>query len=346
MTKKKIALIAVSAVIAAILITMAVCAIIANSKNDDSRPTSELSYWQSMIKDEVLLKDIAIAGAHDAGTKGLPYFAATQDRTTSDLLACGTRYLDLRVSYADNKLLIYHGPSKGIALAEVLSDVKLFLTEHKSETVILDFQHFEEKTDEAQKSVIALVETDLKGFLLQNDTAALDVEFIDTLTLEKARGKCIVTWGRENCLDIISKPFVFKRDNDDGGRKNCVLHSFYYGSRNKKSSSDYIKNSLPYYISRYKEIEGRRGLFVLQGQLTDGLYVFGPHFREATHTDNMNAYLDELKTDDNLQYVNIVIRDFVTPSKNCRTLQLNVAKGAVKKDCIAAFEKMIEDNTL
>ena len=58
----------------------------------------------------------------------------------------------------------------------------------------------------------------------------------------------------------------------------------------------------------------------------------------------MNEYLDGLKESDYLQYVNIVIRDFVTPSKNCRTLQLNLNKGTVKEDGIAAFEKMILDN--
>ena len=109
MTKKKIFILsAVGAFALAILLSVIIIAGVANSKNDKTKPVEQLSYWQSMLKDDVLLKKTVIPGAHDAGTKRLPYFAATQDRDTADLLACGTRYLDLRVSHADGKYLIYH----------------------------------------------------------------------------------------------------------------------------------------------------------------------------------------------------------------------------------------------
>lgn len=344
MTKRKITIIFISAILGAILISIAVCAIIANSKNDNSQPTAELSSWQGMIKDEMLLKDVVIAGAHDAGTKGLPYFAATQDRDIADLLKCGTRYLDLRVSYANGKLLIYHGPSKGVALSSVLEQVRQFVTANPTESIILDFQHFDEKNLEAQNGIIELLESTMLDLLVTNDSNKSDVNFIDGLTMGDVRGKCLVTWGWEND-EVVSKNYAFQRDNDVGGRKNSVLHSFYYGKYNKKSSANYIKNGLSYYLSLYKEAPyNKQGLRILQGQLTDGMYVFGPHLREATHTDNMDKYLDELKTSDDLQYINIVIRDFVTPSKNCHTLQLNLTKGNVKTESITIYEKMITDN--
>ena len=88
MTKRKLALIIVAAVLAAILIAVSVCAIIANSKNDGSNPTDDLANWMSMIEDDVPLRCVAIPGAHDAGTKGMPYFAATQDR---DISTCACR---------------------------------------------------------------------------------------------------------------------------------------------------------------------------------------------------------------------------------------------------------------
>lgn len=350
MTKKKLALIITASLIAAILLVVAVCAIIANGKNDDRTPTAELSTWQSMIKDDALLKDVVIAGAHDAGTKGLPYFAATQDRTIADLLSCGTRYLDLRVSYAKGKLLIYHGPSKGMTLKSVLDDVRGFLADNPSESVILDFQHFDEKELEAQSGIIELLQETMTDILVTTNltyTPANDMTFVDGLTVGDVRGKALVVWGWEND-EALSLPYIFKRDNDVGGRKYGVLHSYYYGNLNKKSSAKYIREGLPFYIDKYKTLMDNashgKGLRILQGQLTDGLYVFGPHFKEATHTDNMNKYLDDLKTSDDLQYINIVIRDFVTPSKNCYCLQLNLTKGFVKTDSVAAFEKMIADN--
>lgn len=341
MTKRKLAVIIVAAVLAAILIAVGICAIIANSKNDKSLPTAELAKWQSMIKDEVLLKDVVIAGAHDAGTKDLPYFAATQDRDIADLLNCGTRYLDLRVAYAENKLLIYHGPSKGTSLASVLEQVRKFVTENPTECILLDFQHFDEKNLEAQKGVIKLVEDTILDLLITNTSEKSDIDFIDELTMGEVRGKCLATWGRETD-DILNKKYVFKRNNDDGTRENSTLHSYYTGSLNKKSSGKYIKTALPAYIEKYKA--ENQGLFVLQGQLTDGMYVFGPKLREATHTDNMNGYLDGLKESPDLQYINIVIRDFITPSKNCHTLQLNLNKGTVKEEMKQKFGEMILNN--
>lgn len=341
MTKRKLSLIIVASVLGAILIAVSVCAIIANSKNDKSKPTEQLASWMSMIQDDTLLKKVAIPGAHDAGTKGLPYFAETQDRSVADLLDCGTRYLDLRVSYAKGKLLIYHGPSKGVATADVLDAVVKFLTDRPTETVILDFQHFEEKNREAQDGTIALVEDKLANLLVVNGSDKSDVQFVDELTLNEARGKCLVVWGRETD-DILSKGYVFKRNNDEGTRTASTLHSYYTGSLNKKSSDTYIKTALPAYIDKYKT--ENKGLFVLQGQLTDGMFVFGPKLREARHTDNMNSYLDGLKENPDLQYINIVIRDFITPSKNCHTLQLNLNKGTVKEEMKQAFGKMILDN--
>lgn len=341
MSKRKLSLIIVSAVLAAILIAVAICAIIANSKNDASKPTEDLANWMSMIKDDALLKHVAIPGAHDAGTKGMPYFAATQDRDIADLLNCGTRYLDLRVSSADGKLLIYHGPSKGTPIASVLEQVCAFVTDNPTECVLLDFQHFDEKELEAQKGVIKLVEDTILDLLVTNNSGKTDVEYADNLTMGEVRGKCLITWGRETD-DILNKNYVFKRNNDDGTREKSTLHSYYTGSLNKKSSEKYIKTALPAYIEKYKA--ENKGLFVLQGQLTDGLYVFGPKLREATHTDNMNGYLDGLKESPDLQYINIVIRDFISPSKNCHTLQLNLNKETVKEEMKQAFEKMMLDN--
>lgn len=340
MLKKKslIAIVVVSCIVGAILLTVGICAIIANSKNDKTEPSKFLSGWQSMIKDDALIKNVAIPGAHDAGTKGLPYFAATQDRDVNSLLECGTRYFDLRVSYADGKLKIYHGPSKGVELREVLKSVRDFVKAHSTETVILDFQHFEESDSLAQNGAIELVESILNGMLVTNDGGKSDVEFINELTLGKARGKCIVVWGREN-ENILAKNYVFKRNNDDGTRENSVIHSYYQSSLNKGSSSSYVTDALPKYIEKYKKENS--GLFVLQGQLTDGLFVFGPRFREATHTDRMNEYVKNLVDSSDIGVINIVMRDFVTPAKNCLTLRLNLAKGLVKTDCVTQYENAL-----
>ena len=329
MTKKRKKLVVLAVVLAAVLLTVSVLIIIANSQNDRSQPTEELSRWMGMIKDETPLKSVVIPGAHDAGTKGLPYLAETQDRDTADMLQCGTRYFDLRVSKTkDGELKIYHGPFKGVTLDSVLAKFAEFLDKNKSEMLILDFQHFD---GDAEQDVKTKVKATVPYLTAQGDF----VDFVDSLTLGQARGKCLVLWG----ADSADGEVFLRRNNDECTLEHTALQSYYVGSMNKKASSTYVKQALPYYIGRYKE-DGK-GLFVLQGQLTDGLFVFGPRFREATHVKNMNAYVKGLKDSADLGVINIIMRDYVTPYKNCLTLQLNVAKGNVKSDCTEAFELML-----
>ena len=329
--KKKVTLICLSAVLALILITVGVLIIVANSQNDNSAPTKELSSWMSMIKDDTLLKNVVIPGAHDAGTGELPYLAKTQDREIADMLECGIRYLDLRVSKTKDGLKIYHGPFKGTPLDSVLEQITQFLQKNPSEALILDFQHFD---GDAELDTQAKVLATLPVVHAQGDF----IQFVDSLTLGEIRGKCLILWGEDSADGDV----FLRRNNDEGTIAESALHSYYEGKLNKKSSSTYIKEALPYYIDRYKQ-QGS-GLFVLQGQLTDGLYVFGPHFREATHNKNMNDYVGNLKDSPDLAVINIVMRDFVTPHKNCLTLQLNLTKGTVKSELTAAFQQMIEAN--
>ena len=330
--KRKLSIICIAVVLLLILGTVGVLIAVANSQNDRSRPTKELSQWLSMIKDDTLLKNVVIPGAHDAGTTGLPYLAETQDRDIADLLACGTRYLDLRVSKTkDGELKIYHGPFKGVTLDRVFEQITEFLRENKTEALILDFQHFD---GDAEQDVQAKVTATLPVVRAEGDF----IEFVDKLTVGEVRGKCLILWG-EDSAD--GKVFL-RRNNDEGTIEKSALQSYYEGARNKKSSSVYVKETLSYYIGRYKK-DGK-GLFVLQGQLTDGLYVFGPHFREATHNKNMNKYVEDLKNSADLNIINIIMRDYVTPHKNCLALQLNLTKGTVKSDSTAAFQKMLDDN--
>ena len=122
------------------------------------------------------LNEIALPGAHDAGTFAIetsentgikiggddgasspdnkqikrllsfgPMFsdwAKTQERTTAEMLNDGIRYFDLRVC-VDNKrvLMTCHG-LYGASLASILDDVKTFTDKNPRELVLLGFNHF------------------------------------------------------------------------------------------------------------------------------------------------------------------------------------------------------------
>ena len=140
------------------------------------------SNWMgNLINEKQLcpLKDLAIPGSHDSGTffldqtaelgpdeppmihnlasvfgklaKNVVYnWSVTQTLNIYEQLMAGIRYLDLRVAFrAQNKeFRIVHG-LYGCEIEEVMQDIKLFVTEHPKEIVIMDFNHFYNMEDEA-----------------------------------------------------------------------------------------------------------------------------------------------------------------------------------------------------
>ena len=247
--------------------------------------------------------------------------AETQNRSIAAQLGSGTRYFDLRVQSTKKGLVFYHSVFNGNSYTEARSDILDFLAANPSEFVILDFQHF--KGDGTQELLLNDIKQNLADVALSNDSDLSDEDFISSLTLSDVRGKCLIFWGDEETLPDLD--FVFLRNNDGGTRENSCLHSFYIGGYNKKSSSWYIENALPEYIEMRKEQD--KGLFVLQGQLTDGLFIRGPRLREAGHNRNMSAYIGELANSSDLGYINIIMRDYTGPSKNAEIIALNAAKG-------------------
>ncbi len=127
------------------------------------------------------LNEIAIPGAHDAGTFAIestkdsdlkddsapdskkvkrifsllgPVFddwAKTQERTTLQMLNDGIRYLDIRVC-VDKKgvLMTCHGVY-GASLETILGDVKTFADKNPREVVLLGFNHFWDRNYQTER---------------------------------------------------------------------------------------------------------------------------------------------------------------------------------------------------
>lgn len=323
-----------------IIIAASVCGSIANRIDDTSVPVEALSKWMSYIEDDALLMNIAIPGSHDAGTNGMPWYTKTQSRNVDDQLACGTRYFDLRVKVKKGECRIYHGPAYSLYLKDILGQVRDFLIANSSECVILDVHKF--GNNEAKPKTAELLDEYLGGMFAERPADKSDLEYIEGLTIGEARGKCVLIWGDPD--EYVAKGGRYLLRNDDHGvvEQGC-LQSFYERSWNWYYSSEkYIKKAIPAYIEKYKQSSG--GLFVLQCQLTDGSLVMGPRYREGCHEKNMNDYIVFLSQDsETLQYINIVMRDFISPMKNGYTLILNIEKGCIKAECEADYAKMISD---
>lgn len=332
----KITIIVVAALLLAILITTIACVAYARGgEKETEKPDAFYSKWMSYIDSSTLVKDIVIPGTHDSGSYTMSYVAKTQDYSVYDQLTRGVRYLDLRVEKAnDGTLYIYHGSVRGVEFETVLEDIRLFLTRNKTETLILDFQHFKGQSQDDVVKALTDKFSYSTYFVNNYSSTTTDDQYIDSLKLSSARGKCIIFWGSDSDSNL-DKSYIFKRNDDNGDRAFSALHSYYTPSLNKGTSANYIANGLPTYIEKYKA--NPVGLFVLQGQLTDGLYIFGPRFRERQHEANMNAYTQQLAESKDLEYINIIMRDFMTGKKSAYILQLNLSKGTVSKTKIETF---------
>ncbi len=125
------------------------------------------------------LNEIALPGAHDAGTfaitasknTGITFgdsdglsspdnkkvkrflsvgsvfsdWAKTQERTTAQMLNDGIRYFDIRVCVDDKGVLMTCHGLYGASVASMLDDIKAFTDKNPREVVLLGFNHFWER---------------------------------------------------------------------------------------------------------------------------------------------------------------------------------------------------------
>lgn len=336
----KIALIVVASVLACVAIVAGSMAGVAAKAIDNSETDKFLSTWMSYLSDDARLGDVVIPGSHDSGTADMMWAARTQDKSIKEQMACGARYFDIRVKHDKGKLSIFHGPISAGDFRGIVDDIKDFLQSNPSETLLLDFQHFK-----GGNVVMELVDkelaTKLEGRLVANDTQKTDVDFVKSLTIGDVRGKALVFWGNEsgeksNCDFIDGKNYLFQRNNDDGTRKDCVIHSYYDGLLNRKPSAKYLGKAIDKYVGKYSESNG--ALFVMQMQLTDPVLFIGPKFYEGTHDKNATEFISTLPGKEYFDRVNIIMRDFVGARKMRQILSLNKDKGTVQSAKLAEFE--------
>ena len=327
----KLAIFIPLAVVVAIVIIAAAMAGSATRAYDNVEETAFLSEWMGYIDDGVRLSKTVIPGAHDAGTVGMMWAGETQNRTVAELLACGVRYFDLRVKNDKGKLVIFHGPIKGMGFEPIINSIAEFLREHPSEILLLDFQHF--SGERSMEGVDTLLMEKLQGKLIVNDTEKSDLQFANELTVGDARGKAIVFWGnysgdKGKCQFVESRNYLFARNNDQGTRENSTLHSFYDGKLNSRASKYYLDNAIPKYVEKMKNENG--GFFVMQMQLTDPVAFIGPKFYEGTHNKNASDFVKSLKDKEYFEYLNIVMRDYLGAGKAKEIIALNQFKGTLK----------------
>ena len=326
-------LIAIIIVLSISVFVLAACDNVPESTVSDE-PVAELSSWMSMIEDDTLLTELVIPGSHDSGTKGMNLFAETQDKTYLEQLERGFRYFDTRVMYTGGEFYMYHSVKGEMKYSQVLEDVKAFLDENPTETVILDFQWTEGGND---KGIFDMLEEKL-GDKLINVEGKSALEFVKALTLGEARGKCLIFVGQnESNLD---RPYQIARDKDSEEREGSALRSYYNAS--------YIKTKIEGTNNALLETDGN-GRFTTV-KFDDDSVVYSLNVETVTdedaYQDAMNEYLykkevyEKTIADINAQTSIIQQED--------RTLELRLKQLDTEQNALAtemdAVKKVIKDN--
>lgn len=110
-----------------------------------------MNNWMQKLSDSAILSEINLPGTHDSCTLRVqfPLLAKCQNKTISDQLISGIRFLDIRVEKDGEKLKLVHdiadcknpdSRGKKLLLDDVLEDCKGFLSENPSETILLSYK--------------------------------------------------------------------------------------------------------------------------------------------------------------------------------------------------------------
>lgn len=310
---------------------------------DSAEPNDALTEWMSYISDDVPVTRLAIPGSHDSGCSGMPWYAETQDLNFAEQLARGVRYFDIRVNKKGGDLVIFHGPVNGTDYGELLYQIDGFMDAHPSEFLILDFSHFK---NDSESEVFRLFDEIVSAERVVNDTCMTDSEYLDSLTLGDVRGKCVVFVDPEE-TEFCCRDYLFFKMGDEveAGQEDLFsLVSPYKKLWNGSSAKKFTDKILDRYIDTFKGIDS--GFFVLQCQLTDNALVFGPRYRKGKLIERANDFVRALYDNaEDLPYINIIMRDFVTCEKTALIVGLNIAKGWVSGEKAESFAASLAEFT-
>ena len=175
-------------------------------KYPDSSLTYSTENWMSNLPDDKLVLLINIPGAHDTAANEMVPLAEslgrTQNRTIPELLKFGVRKLDIRVALfdippedVDDNLHTCHGvfdcyyidehnTTRNLTYKHILLDIKKFLEENPSETVILWTQSEKGDSTENIKRAVELMDKYIGDIFVKYDKK---------LKLGNVRGKIIST---------------------------------------------------------------------------------------------------------------------------------------------------------
>ncbi len=238
--------------------------IISSCKKEDefNRNLNTYEDWMTDIivnhKEDVSIKDIAMPGAHDAGTYVLTScsFGAnecntqTQNKSTREMLERGVRSFDIRPMIAENDYFTQHVTDcgglgcRGDYLSNMFEETKTFLDNH-SELVIYFFTHFCD-TGYNDSELISLIQSTFGDRLYTESSPSsslfMNLPLRDIVDINAAKGKVLI---------------LFEDAPNDAALKEQGIFSYAHlglvGSYSNSYDLEYMKNDQAQKFNNFDE---------------------------------------------------------------------------------------------
>ena len=120
------------------------------------------------------LKQLVLPASHDAAmylTSFPQSLGRTQNLSIYGQLHEGVRYFDLRPAWRDGTICMHHDFILGPTLAQVLDDVRRYMSNGHRELVILKFSHYDKINAEHYNTAVGQIESELGPWLYKSRSA-------------------------------------------------------------------------------------------------------------------------------------------------------------------------------
>lgn len=295
--------------------------------------------WMSYITPEAPLNKLAMPGAHNACTAGMPKMSCCQNGTVREQLEYGVRHFCIRLD-TDRKARIVccHGISKGKPLAEALAGVKEFMDENPSEVLLLDIREYYD-----QKILGPIV------FTYSADPKKVDEILAATVCPEKYAYTDFEKIGDVKLGDVLAagKRFILINEKEEYAfSKKCDINLPWEKKVNGAKAYKFTRETLRFFNDYPSD-----GLYIFQTQQTPNLGteigLTSPWKLDLALREHFPYLIEGIRSDPYyLSSCNVVAGDFMTESymKSSMILSLNVDKGYVPADRISEYSEGIKWN--
>lgn len=296
----------------------------------DQSSSGDNRKWMESLSGQLKLSEISIPGTHDSMSHkdNLSFIdnTRTQSMTLRQQLDSGIRFIDIRAKYTSSGFPLHHGVVYlGYDFEDVLRELRSFLSENQSETILMRFkQEYSSASDADMRRVFLTYYNRYKDIFYKGGSS--------NPTLEECRGKVVLLSDVYSLNDLgINYRNVKKQDdynlntNWDLYNKWSKIKSYAWdlnSSVNRdKLSINYLSGSggsMPYFVASGHSNPSTGGPRLATGLTEPGFHNYYPDFPRVNWFgvfatiafEGTNTLYANYITNQDISYTGIVAADF------------------------------------